>query len=81
MRRRDFKNVLEAMACIHSTSSSDEDDLKFLLVNLAFAPQRVVIPHLSLMDMSNLQCDQLFRRKYKPQRPSQKRQLYYIKDL
>ena len=65
MRRRDFKNVLEAMAFAHSTSdsesSSDEDDLNFLLVDLAFGTQRVVVPRLSLMDLSNLQCEQLFR--------------------
>ena len=71
MRRRDFKNVLEAMAFAHSTSdsesSSDEDDLNFLLVDLAFGTQRVVVPRLSLMDLSNLQCEQLFvRRKRKP---------------
>ena len=65
MRRRDFKNVMEAMAYVHSTSDSEsignEDDLNFLLVDLAFAPQRVVVPRINLMDLSDLECNQLFR--------------------
>ena len=71
MHRHDFKDILEAMAYIHSTSSSDEDGLNFLLVDLAFGPQRVVVPRLSLMDLSDLQCNQLFRHKRKPQLPCQ----------
>ena len=63
MHRRDFKDVLEAMAYLNSSSesSSDEDDLDFLLVDLAFAPKRVVVPRLNIVDLSDLQCDQLFR--------------------
>ena len=65
MRRRNFKKVLEAMAYVHSTSESEsssaKDDLKFLLVDLAFGPQIVVISRLSLMDLSDPHCDQLFR--------------------
>ena len=63
MHRRDFKDVLEAMAYLNSSSesSSDEDDLDFLLLDLAFARKRVVVPRLNIVDLSDLQCDQLFR--------------------
>lgn len=57
------------MAYVHSTSDSEsignEDDLNFLLVDLAFAPQRVVVPRINLMDLSDLECNQLFRWKWK----------------
>ena len=63
MHRRDFKDVLEAMAYLNSSSesSSDEDDLDLFLVDLAFAPKRVVVLRLNIVDLSELQCDQLFR--------------------
>ena len=43
------------------SSSSDEDDLDFLLCELAFKPKRALGPRLNLMDLSDLQCEQLFR--------------------
>ena len=63
MHRHYFKDVLEAMAYLNSSSesSSDENDLDLLLVDLSFAPKRVVVPRLNIVDLSNLQCGQLFR--------------------
>ena len=59
MHRHDFKDVLEAMAYLNSSfeSSTDEDDLDFLLVNLAFAPKRAVVPCLNIVGLSDLQCN------------------------
>jgi len=67
MCRRDFKAVLTVMQYEDSSSessSSDENDLDFLLCELAFKPNRVLGPCLNLMDLSDLQCEQLFRYNY-----------------
>ena len=57
MRRVNFTNVLEAMAYLHSTSdsesSSNKDDLNFLLVDLAFGPQRVLVAKSNMKKSRN----------------------------
>ena len=43
------------------SSSSDEDDRDLLLLELVFAPKIQPGHRLNLLDLSNLQCEQLFR--------------------
>ena len=62
--RDDLNTVLEVMLCEDSSSdspSSDEDELDFLVCEFAFNPKRMFGPRLNLLDLSNLQCEQLFR--------------------
>lgn len=63
-RRRDFKEILEALIYDYSSdssSSSDEDDIDFLLCELAFRPKRKLGPRLNIADLSDMECEQLFR--------------------
>ena len=64
--RRDQRALFELMALLDdsdldSSSSSDEEDMDFLLCELSFKPKRVLGPRLNLDDLSSLQCEQLFR--------------------
>lgn len=43
------------------SSSSEEDDLDMLLCELAFAPKPVRRPLLHLQDLSDVECEELFR--------------------
>ena len=65
MCRRNFEAVLEAMAFNDSSSdsfsSSEEDDMDFLFYELAFRPKRLLGTRLNLLDLSDLECEQLFR--------------------
>lgn len=42
-------------------SSSSEDELDHVLCELVFAPGIATGPRLNLLDVSNLECEQLFR--------------------
>lgn len=61
--RRDLKAVLELLYSQDSSSdsSSDEEDLDLLLLELAEKPKRILGPRLNLEDMTTLECEQLFR--------------------
>ena len=62
--RRDFRAILNLMQYEDSSSDnsgSDEDDRDLLLLELVFAPKILPGPRLNLLDLSNLQCEQLFR--------------------
>ena len=65
MCRRNFEAVLEAMAFNDSSSdsfsSSEEDDMDLLLCELAFRTTRKLGTRLDLLDLSDLECEQLFR--------------------
>ena len=65
MCRRNFEGVLEAMAFIDSSSdsfsSSEEDEMDLLLCELAFWPKHVLGTRLNLLDLSDMECEQLFR--------------------
>ena len=64
MCRRDFKatlNVLTYRDSSDASSSSEEDDIDFLFCELAFRPKRKLGPCLNLQDLSDLDCEQLFR--------------------
>ena len=65
MCRRNFKAVLEAIACNDSSSdsfsSSEEDDLDLLLCELAFRPKPKLGTRLNIFDLSEVECEQLFR--------------------
>ena len=59
-----FQGFFELMQSIDSSldgSSSDEDDRDLLLLELAFAPKILPGPRLNLLDLSNQQCEQIFR--------------------
>lgn len=43
------------------SSSSEEDDLELLLCELAFAPEPVHRPRIHLQDLSDVECEELFR--------------------
>ena len=61
--RREFNQILEVV--LHnsssSTSSSSEDDLDLLLLEFAFAPKRVSQARIHIDDLSDLECEELFR--------------------
>ena len=65
MCRRNFEMVLEAMAfndsSSNSLSSSEEEDMDLLFCELAFRPKRELGTRLNLLDLSDLECEQLFR--------------------
>ena len=52
------------LLCDHDSSSdasSSEDDLEDLLLTLNEKPKRILGPRLNLEDLTNLECEQLFR--------------------
>ena len=52
------------LLCDHDSSSdtsSSEDDLEDLLLTLNQKPKRILGPRLNLEDLTNLECEQLFR--------------------
>ena len=66
LSRRDLKSVLEVMALDSSSSTSgtdscEEDDKDILLCELAFQPKLNLGQCLHIADLTELQCEQLFR--------------------
>ena len=65
LSRRDLKSVLEVMALDSSstsgTDSCEEDDKDILLCELAFRPKLNLGQRLHIADLTELQCEQLFR--------------------
>lgn len=43
------------------TSSSDEEDLDLILLDLVVKPKQVLGPKLHLEDLTDLECERLFR--------------------
>ena len=62
--RRDLEMVT-TLLCDHDSSSSSEssseDDLEALLLDLCDKPKRILGPRVNLEDLTNLECEQLFR--------------------
>lgn len=65
MHRRNFKDLLDVYlfddSSTSDSSSSDEDDLDILLVEMAFAPKVYLGRRLNLQDLSDSECEQMFR--------------------
>ena len=59
--QRYFGNHAVRDSSSDSSSSSEEEDLEILLCELDFQLKIVLGPHLNVMDLTNLQCEQLFR--------------------
>lgn len=57
--------MVETLLCDYDSSSesssSEEDDLETLFLDLKTKPKRVVGPRLNLEDLTSLECEQLFR--------------------
>lgn len=71
--RHALKDVTDLLLCGDSTdtsSSSDEDDLEYLFLDLAFAPGRERGPRVDLQRIGDLECEQLFRWPYSSLTPS-----------
>lgn len=63
LSRRDLE-MITMLLCDHdssSDSSSSEDDLETLLLDLTAKPKRKLGPRLNLEDLTSLECEQLFR--------------------
>ena len=68
LSRRKLKSVLEVMALDNSSTSwsgsdegSEEDDMDILVCELAFRPKIKLGNRLHIADLSELECEQLFR--------------------
>ena len=65
LSRRDLKSVLEVMALDSSSTSGtdncEEDDKDILLCELAFRPKLNLGQRLHIANLTELQCEQLFR--------------------
>ena len=65
MYRRNFKELLDVMlyddSSTHDSSSSDEDELDILLVEMAFAPKLNLGTRINLEDITDIGCEQMFR--------------------
>lgn len=65
MHRCNFRDLLDVCQFDYSStsdsSSSDEDDLDILLVEMAFAPKVYLGRCLNLQDLSDSECEQMFR--------------------
>ena len=59
--RRDGDELLTVMLFESSESSSDEDDLDFLLVDTLFPEPRPKVPRLNLIDLSDHHSETMFR--------------------
>ena len=62
--RREFNQILEIVQHESSSctsSSSEEDDLDLLLLEFAFVPKRVTRARTHIDDLSDLECEELFR--------------------
>ncbi|XP_015770202.1 PREDICTED: uncharacterized protein LOC107348667 [Acropora digitifera] len=62
--RRDVDDLLTVMLCddnSQSESSSDEDDLDFLLLSTLFPEPKQVMRCLNLVDLTESQCETMFR--------------------
>ena len=62
--RCDLEMVM-TLLCDHDSSSdsssSEEDDLEVLMFVLMEKPKRIFGPRLNLEDLTNLECEQMFR--------------------
>ena len=60
-----MKALVELLALQDSSdsdsSSSDEEDMDFLLLEMLFKPKKVLGPRVNLDDLSDLECEKLFR--------------------
>ncbi len=65
MYRRNFNEILDVMlyddSSTDDSSSSDEDDVGTLLVEMAFAPKVTLGRHMNLADLTDSECEQMFR--------------------
>ena len=65
MHRCNFRDLLDVYQFDYSStsdsSSSDEDDLDILLVEMAFAHKVYLGRRLNLQDLSDSECEQMFR--------------------
>jgi hypothetical protein len=62
--RKEFETILEVMYCndsISCTSSSDEEDLDLILLDLALKPKQIMGPRLHLEDLTDVDCERFFR--------------------
>ena len=51
-------------------SSSDEEDIDFLLLELSFKPKKILGPRVNPDDLSEVECEQLFRFVFSSRQPS-----------
>jgi len=62
--RRNFNDIVELLTYDYldsSSSDSSDDDLCELLLETAFAPKQKLGPHLNLQDISDDNCENMFR--------------------
>ena len=63
--RRSFNQILDVVLYGESSSSdsssSEEDDLDVLLLEMAFAPKLELGLHINLEDISDIDCEHMFR--------------------
>ena len=62
--RCDFKQILDVMVYDSSSdqsASSEEDELDTLLLDLAFAPKRMLGTRINLQDIPDVDCERMFR--------------------
>ncbi|XP_068713526.1 uncharacterized protein [Montipora foliosa] len=63
-RRQDYKDLLDVMQLDDSSSegsSSSDEDLDFLFLEAAFPEPRLLGPRLNMEDISEIDCEQMFR--------------------
>ena len=63
--REGFEQILDIIVYGESSSSdsssSDEDDMEILLLEMAFAPKLQLPPRIHLEDISEIDCENMFR--------------------
>ena len=61
--RRDLRDILTVMLYDDESSSdsSDEEDLDVLFVVTAFGERRILNKKLNIADLSEVQCEEMFR--------------------
>ena len=72
--RRDLRALVELIALQESSnsdfSSIDEGDMDFFLLELSFKPKKILGPRINLDDLSEVECEQLFRFVFSSRQPS-----------
>ena len=72
--RRDLRALVELIALQESSDSdflsSDEEDIDILLLELSFKPKKILEPRINLDDLSEVDCEQLFRFVFSSRQPS-----------
>ena len=62
--RQDYKDLMNVMQLDDSSSegsSSSDEDLDFLFLEAAFPEPRLLGPRLNMEDISEIDCEQMFR--------------------